>query len=287
MNNNSIIKVENLTHIYSPGTPFQVVSLADVSLEIARGEFFAVIGSTGSGKSTLVQHFNGILAPSKGKIWVCGADVSDKKQRHDLWRRVGLVFQQPEQQLFEETVFDDVAFGPRNMGFDQDEVKCRVEKALHQMGLDPVAVSGVPPFRLSGGMRRKVAIAGVLAMTPEVLILDEPAAGLDPRGRKQLMDLVEDFRREEGVTVVLVTHNMEEAALWTDRMAVLDKGHLVMEGSTREVFNRAGELRALGLNVPAPAQLMLKLRAAGKQVRTDALTNEEAVEEIARLLSEL
>ncbi|NLI11398.1 energy-coupling factor transporter ATPase [Pelotomaculum propionicicum] len=286
MNNNPIIKVENLTHIYSPGTPFQVVSLEGISLEIARGEFFAVIGSTGSGKSTLVQHFNGILAPAKGKIWVCGADISDKRQRRDLWRRVGLVFQQPEQQLFEETVFDDVAFGPRNMGFDQDEVKRRVEKALQQMGLDPATVSGVPPFRLSGGMRRKVAIAGVLAMTPEVLILDEPAAGLDPQGRKQLMDLVEDFRREEGVTMVLVTHNMEEAALWTDRMAVLDKGRLVMEGSTREVFNKAGELRALGLNVPAPAQLMCKLRAAGKQVRTDVLTNEEAVEEIARLLSE-
>ncbi len=287
MNNNSkIIKVENLTHIYSPGTPFQVVSLDEISLEIEKGEFFAVIGSTGSGKSTLVQHFNGILTPTKGKAWVCGTDTSDKRQRRNLWRRVGLVFQQPEQQLFEETVFDDVAFGPKNMGFDKVEVKRRVEKALGQMGLDPALVSSVTPFSLSGGTRRKVAIAGVLAMTPDVLILDEPAAGLDPQGRRQLMDLVEDFRRTEGVTVILVTHSMEEAALKADRMAVLDKGRLVMEGSPREVFNRAGELRALGLDVPAPAQLMHKLRAAGKQVRTDILTNEEAVEEIAKLLSE-
>lgn len=280
----AIIKVENLTHIYNLGTPFQVVSLEGISLKIEKGEFFAVIGSTGSGKSTLVQHFNGILTPTKGKVWVCGSDVSDKRQRRDLWRRVGLVFQQPEQQLFEETVFDDVAFGPRNMGLDKAEIARRVEMALFQVGLDPALVGGLPPFRLSGGTRRRVAIAGVLALKPEVLVLDEPGAGLDPLGRRQLMDLVEDFRRREGSTVILVTHSMEEAALRASRMVVLDKGRLVMEGSPREVFNRAGELRALGLDVPAPAQLMHKLRAAGKQVRTDVLTNEEAVEEIAKLL---
>lgn len=280
-----IIKVEDLTHIYSPGTPFQVTSLDGISLEIKKGEFFAVVGATGSGKSTLIQHFNGILIPTRGKLSVCGVDVSDKKPRRELWRKVGLVFQQPEQQLFEETVFDDVAFGPRNMGLGRAEVGERVNESLRLVGLDPDEVGKLSPLRLSGGMRRRAAIAGVLALRPEVLVLDEPTAGLDPQGRRQLMDRVENFRRERGITVVLVTHSMEEVARRAGRMAVLHKGRLVMEGSPREVFNRAEKLRAIGLDVPAPAKLMHKLRAAGKPVRTDVLTTGEAEEEIANLLS--
>lgn len=281
-----VIKVENLTHVYSPGTPFQVVSLDGISLEIMKGELFALVGSAGSGKTTLVQHFNGIIAPAKGKVWVCGVDVSDKNKRRDLWRKVGLVFQRPEQQLFEETVFDDVAFGPRNMGLGKDEVLGRVKEALQVVGLKIDEIGTISPFRLSGGMRRRVAIAGVLALRPDVLVLDEPAAGLDPRGRRQLMDHVENFRYERGVTVVLVTHSMEEVALRADRVAVLHKGRLAMGGTPREVFNRVVELRALGLDVPAPAGLMHKLRAAGRRVRTDVLTIEEAREEIAMILGE-
>lgn len=282
----TIIKTENLTHIYSPGTPFQVTALDNISLEIKKGEFFAVIGATGSGKSTLMQHFNGILSPTAGKVQVCGIDLSDKKQRRELWRRVGLVFQQPEQQLFEETVFDDVAFGPRNMGLDRAGVAERVNEALRLVGLEPDEVGKLSPFRLSGGMRRRAAIAGVLALRPEVLVLDEPTAGLDPRGRRQLMDRVENLRRERGITVVLVTHSMEDVARLAGRVAVLHKGRLVMEGTPREIFNRAAELRTFGLDIPAPAQLMHSLREAGKPVRTDVLTTAEAEDEIARLLGD-
>jgi energy-coupling factor transport system ATP-binding protein len=280
----SIIKIENLTHIYSTGTPFQVTSLDSISLDIEKGVFFAIIGSTGSGKSTLVQHLNGLLTPMRGKVWVCGIDTADKKQRRSLWRRVGLVFQQPEQQLFEETVFDDVAFGPRNMGLNEDEVTERVNDALCLVGLDPLVTGRMSPFRLSGGMRRKAAIAGVLALKPDVLVLDEPTSGLDPQGRRQLMGLVDEFRRTEGATIVLVTHDMEEVSLMAEYVAVLDKGRLIMEGKPREIFDHEAELSAIGLDVPAPARLMHKLRALGKPVRTNVLTTAEAEEEIARLL---
>lgn len=279
-----VIKVENLTHVYAQGTPFQVVSLDKIFLEILPGEFFALVGPTGSGKSTLVQHFNGILTPTSGKVYFCGADVSNKKSSRNLWRKVGLVFQQPEQQLFEETVFDDVAFGPRNMGLGKAEVKARVEEALLMVGLEPQKVGGLSPFSLSSGMRRRAAIAGVLAVKPEVLVLDEPTAGLDPAGRRRLMDLVAGFQSDSGITVVLVTHNMDEVARRAGRVAVLNGGRLVMEGTTREVFSRTRELYYYGLDVPEPARLMNGLRDLGKQVRTDILTAGEAEEEIAKLL---
>jgi energy-coupling factor transport system ATP-binding protein len=280
----SIIVIENLTHIYSTGTPFQVTSLDSISLDIEKGVFLAIIGSTGSGKSTLVQHLNGLLIPTRGKVRVCGIDTADKKQRRRLWRKVGLVFQQPEQQLFEETVFDDVAFGPRNMGFNEDEVTKRVNDALRLVGFDPQAAGGLSPFRLSGGMRRRAAIAGVLALKPEVLILDEPTSGLDPQGRRQLMGLVDEYRRNDGATIVLVTHDMEEVAFMAEHVAVLNKGRLVMEGKPREIFGHAAELSGIGLDVPAPARLMHKLRALGKPVRTNVLTSAEAEEEIAGFL---
>ena len=280
-----IICAENLTHVYSAGTPFEVTSLEGISLGIKRGEFFAIVGATGSGKSTLVQHFNGLLTPTSGKLWVCGVDVSGKKARRDLWRRVGLVFQHPEQQLFEETVFEDVAFGPKNMGLPRDEVRQRVIEALQLVGLDPEQAERQSPFQLSGGNMRRVAIAGVLALKPEVLVLDEPTAGLDPRGRRQLLDLVESFRQKQGTTIVLVTHNMEEVAARAERIAVLHKGRLTLQGKPREVFNRAEELRAMGLDIPVAAALMRQLREAGVPVRTDVLTNKEAEEEIARVIS--
>jgi len=280
-----IICAENLTHVYSAGTPFEVTSLEGISLGIKRGEFFAIVGATGSGKSTLVQHFNGLLTPTSGKLWVCGVDVSGKKARRDLWRRVGLVFQHPEQQLFEETVFEDVAFGPKNMGLPRDEVRQRVIEALQLVGLDPEQAERQSPFQLSGGNMRRVAIAGVLALKPEVLVLDEPTAGLDPRGRRQLLDHVESFRQKQGTTIVLVTHNMEEVAARAERIAVLHKGRLTLQGKPREVFNRAEELRAMGLDIPVAAALMRQLREAGVPVRTDVLTNKEAEEEIARVIS--
>ncbi|MDD4237568.1 MAG: energy-coupling factor transporter ATPase [Desulfotomaculaceae bacterium] len=282
----SVIKVENLTHIYAPGTPFQVTSLDNVSLEIYKGEFLAVVGATGSGKSTLVQHFNGLLKPTRGKLVVCGLDVSDKQVSRTLWRKVGLVFQRPEQQFFEETVFDDVAFGPRNMGLGKDEVKERVEEALRLAGLDPLQVGQLSPYRLSGGMKRRAAIAGVLALRPEVLALDEPTAGLDPQGRRQLLDRLENVRREWGVTIILVTHSMEEVGLLAGRVAVLNRGRLSMVGTPREVFSRAEELREMGLDIPIPAAIMTRLQAAGKPVRTDILSNSEAEAEIAKILPE-
>lgn len=279
-----VIKVENLTHIYSRGTPFEVTSLDDISLEIQKGEFYALIGATGSGKSTLVQHLNGILAPTSGKVQVCGIDLADKRKRREIWRKVGLVFQQPEHQLFEETVFDDVAFGPKNLGLSAAETRERVFDALRLVGLDPGETAQLSPFRLSGGMRRKAAIAGVLALRPEVLVLDEPAAGLDPLSRRQLMERINHLRLERGITIVLVTHNMEEAARWAGRVAVLHKGRLAMEGVTRKIFYQAEKLRALGLDVPAVIELMLCLQDFGLAADARVLTTDEAVEAIAKAL---
>lgn len=281
----SIIEIDKLSHIYSPGTPFQVTSLDSISLDIKKGVFLAIIGSTGSGKSTLVRHFNGLLTPAAGNVRVCGIDTADKKQRRNLWRSVGLVFQQPEHQLFEETVFTDVAFGPRNMGLTEAEITERVHEALRLVGLDPLEAARMSPFCLSGGMRRRAAIAGVLALKPQVLILDEPTAGLDPQGKRQLMKHIEEFRRREGATIILVTHDMEEVALMAERVAVLNRGRLVMEGKPREIFSRAAELTAIGLDLPAPARLIRQLRLLGKPVRTDVLTA-AAEEEIAGLLGE-
>ena len=279
-----IIRVENLTHIYSAGTPFEVAPLDKISLEIKKGEFYAIVGATGSGKSTLVQHFNGLLTPATGRVWACGVDIADKKARRGLWRKVGLVFQHPEQQFFEETVFEDVAFGPRNMVLSKAEVRKRVIWALKQVGLDPELAERQSPFQLSGGNMRRAAIAGVLALKPEVLVLDEPTAGLDPRGRRQLLDHIENYRREHHSTIVLVTHNMEEVAARAQRVAVLHEGRLALQGTPREIFKRAGELRAMDLDIPVPAELMRQLRGAGIPVRTGVLTNNEAEEEIARVI---
>lgn len=260
-----------------------VQALSDVSLSIEDGEFVALIGPTGSGKSTLVQHFNGLLRPPKGVVVVDGIDVGDRRaDLRALRRRVGMVFQYPEHQLFEETVFDDVAFGPRCLGFSPDETRERVRRALSLVGLDPDEVGHRSPFTLSGGQKRRVALAGVLALECPILVLDEPTAGLDPRGRRELMQLLARLNRS-GTTVVLVTHDMEEVAAWARRALLLSAGRLVADEPVRELFCRHGELlEAHGLGVPAVVQVLRRLKALGAPVAGDGLTVEEAAREILR-----
>ena len=280
-----LIETEQLTHVYAPGTPFEVAGLSDVTLNIEKGEFFALVGATGSGKTTLVQHFNGLLKPSSGRLRVCGVEVTGKNAGRCLWHKVGLVFQQPEHQLFEETVAADVAFGPRNLGLPAAQVAQRVQEAMELVGLVPAQVGQLAPLRLSGGLRRKVALAGVLALQPEVLVLDEPAAGLDPVSRNQLFERLDRLRAEKGLTVVLVTHSMEDVALWADRMAVLHQGRLVTVGRPREVFGQTASLQPYGLEAPASVELMRQLKANGLDVATGILTVDEAVEEIIAALA--
>lgn len=274
--------VEKLTHVYLPGTPLEVTALEDIDLEVRDGEFLAIIGPTGSGKSTLIQHFNGLLRPTRGRVVVNGLDLSDRRTNlREVRRQVGLVFQYPEQQLFEETVGADVAFGPRNLGFPPEEVKRRVEEALLMVGLD-LDLLDRSPFELSGGQMRRVAMAGVLAMGPRILVLDEPTAGLDPRGREEILGQVRELHRAYGLTVVLVSHQMEEVARLATRVAVLRRGRLEATGTPREIFSRAEMLEEAGLGVPAVTRLMRLLRQRGWQVREDVVTVEEAEAELAR-----
>ncbi len=273
----ALIECVGLTHIYLKDTPMQTVALRDVTLSIDTGEFVGIIGPTGSGKSTLIQHFNALLRPSGGTIRVAGIDLADPKaDRKSVRRQVGLVFQYPEHQLFEETVFEDVAFGPRNLGLDEDDVRDRVVEALRLVGVDPDRFGRRSPFSLSGGEMRRVAIAGVLAMRPQVLVLDEPAAGLDPRGKLEILGRIHALHRERGLTVVLITHSMDEAAQLTKRLVVLARGQIAMDGPARDIFQRSGELIALGLGVPAIADALGRLRQRGVAVRPGALTVEEA-----------
>ncbi|MCL6638787.1 MAG: energy-coupling factor transporter ATPase [Firmicutes bacterium] len=277
------VEVDRLTFTYTPGLPYEVTSLKDVSLVIRKGDFYAVTGSTGSGKTTLVKHFNGLLLPTAGTVRVLGVSTAGKTARRELWKKVGLVFQQPEQQIFEETVSAEVAFGPKNMRLSPREVEERVDEALSLVGL-AAEVKRLSPFALSGGQRRRAAIAGVLAMRPEILVLDEPGAGLDPPGRRSILAAIDRIRREKGTTVVFVTHNMEEVARLATRMAVFSKGRLLLEGTPRDVFARAAVLKEAGLDLPAPARLMRGLAAAGMPVRTSVLTLEEAEEEIVKVM---
>ncbi|QUL97675.1 MAG: energy-coupling factor transporter ATPase [Candidatus Fermentithermobacillus carboniphilus] len=278
------IEVRNLTHVYMRGTPSEVTALSDISFRIEDGEFVGLIGATGSGKSTLIQHLNGLLKPTSGTVLVDDMDIWAKgSSLKEVRRKVGLVFQFPEQQVFEETVFDDIAFGPENLGLSEDEVKRRVERARQMVGLSEEIMSR-SPFELSGGQLRRVAIAGIVAMEPKVLILDEPAAGLDPRGRNEILGNVKRLH-ESGLTVILVSHNMEDVARLCQRILVLDKGRLVADGSPREVFTRGDLLRSVGLRPPDVVSLMERLRQKGWKVRTDVLTVEEAYEEIVRELN--
>ena len=261
-----ILQVQNLNYIYSMGTPFQHQALEDVSFCVNRGEFIGIIGHTGSGKSTLMQQLNGLLKPTSGKILLDGQDIwSDKKLTRQARFRVGLVFQYPEYQLFEETVYQDIAFGPKNMGLSPEEIDRRVRESAAIVGLTEAQLE-VSPFDLSGGQKRRVAIAGVIAMEPEVLILDEPTAGLDPQGREEILKNIEDYRRKHNATVMMVSHSMDDVARLTDRLLVLNGSHLAMDGTPAEVFARAGELVAMGLNIPQVTRVFLELKAMGVPV---------------------
>jgi energy-coupling factor transport system ATP-binding protein len=281
------IIVKNLSYTYGAGTPFAVRALDDISFNIEEGEFVGVIGPTGSGKSTLIQHLNGLIRPSSGQIWVDGQDITAQDvDLRAVRQRVGLVFQYPEHQLFEETVSKDVAFGPRNQGLAEAEVTQRVIESLALVGLDADVLGERSPFELSGGQMRRVAIAGVLAMRPKVLILDEPTAGLDPAGRDDLLKQLQSLHSKQGMTIILVSHSMEDIARVATRLIVLHQGRLVADGTPREVFAAATQLQDIGLGVPQVTELMLALRQQGFDCPAVALSVPEAKSNILALLSE-
>lgn len=269
------IEIKHLDHIYMPGSPFETKALDDVTLTIGDGEFVGLIGHTGSGKSTLVQHLNGLMKPDHGSVIVDGMDVSDKNtDLREIRRRVGLVFQYPEHQLFEETVRKDVSFGPRNLGCSEQEIEERVVKACHQVGLSDEKLD-MSPFDLSGGNKRRVAIAGVLTMRPRVLVLDEPTAGLDPRGRNELLELIRGLHDEEGNTIVMVSHSMDDISALAQRIIVMNEGRVAMDGTPREVFAHPQELVDMHLGVPAAAQLAMELRKRGYNLPDNVYTLDE------------
>lgn len=279
-----ILEIKNLNHIYSAGTPFEHVALKDVSFSVERGEFIGVIGHTGSGKSTLMQHMNGLLKPTSGEILLDGKDIwSDKKLTRESRFRVGLVFQYPEYQLFEETVYKDIAFGPKNMKLSDAEVHERVLRAAAFVGVKPEHMEK-SPFDLSGGEKRRVAIAGVMSMEPEVLIFDEPAAGLDPRGRKDLINLIRNYRKQTGSTVIIVSHSMEDIAEMADRVIVMNKSAVAMNGTVDEVYSRGDELRAMGLNVPEITEIFAKLRSKGIDLPENVYTVEQGATILRNLI---
>ena len=269
-----ILQIEHLTHTYSAGTPFQRSAVDDMNLSMMDGEFLGIIGHTGSGKSTLIQHLNGLLKPTSGRILLQGKDIwADPKKIRDVRFQVGLVFQYPEYQLFEETVYKDIAFGPKNMGLDEADIDRRVRDAAAFVGLTE-AMLDKSPFELSGGQKRRVAIAGVIAMEPKVLVLDEPTAGLDPRGRDDILARIQDYHRAKNASVVLVSHSMEEIARNVDRIVVLSDSHVFMEGTPRQVFARADELDQVGLDIPQVTKVALALRRRGLPVDTAVYTVE-------------
>lgn len=275
------IIIENLTHVYNPKSPFETTALKDVSLTIKEGEFIGLIGHTGSGKSTLIQHLNGLLKPTSGKIVINDLDITNKEVKLKAIReKVGLVFQYPEHQLFEETVARDVIFGPLNLGLSQEEAESRAKEAIEWVGLSYEEVKDRSPFELSGGQRRRVAIAGVVAMKPEVLILDEPTAGLDPKGRDEILDQVKGLHKRYNMTVVLVSHSMEDIAKLVDRIIVMHKGSVALTGEPKEVFKHVELLEEIGLGIPQITYLMKKLKEVGKPVKEEILTVEEAKKEI-------
>lgn len=278
------IEVKDLTHIYSPDMAYRTVALDHVDLTLEQGELVCIIGHTGSGKTTLVQHLNGLLKPTSGAILADGTDINQKSpEAMALRRKTGLVFQYPEYQLFEETILKDVCFGPKNQGLSEEECLQRAERALALVGMDAKAVGEKSPFALSGGQKRRVAIAGILAMEPEVLILDEPAAGLDPAGKKAILNLVKTIRKDRNITIILISHNMGDVAEMADRVLVMDKGRLVLDGSPAQVFSHKEQLRSMGLSVPPAAEFMELVNQAGANVSEDCLTLQQAADEIIRV----
>ena len=275
-----IIRIEHLTHTYSAGTPFQRSAVEDVSLDIMPGEFLGIIGHTGSGKSTLIQHLNGLLRPTQGRILLDGKDIwAEPKKIRQVRFQVGLVFQYPEYQLFEETCYKDIAFGPKNMGLDEAEIDRRVHEAADFVGLDPALLER-SPFELSGGQKRRVAVAGVMAMRPRILVLDEPAAGLDPEGRDDILSEVKEYHKKTGTTVLLVSHSMEDIAKYANRVLVMSNKKIAMYDTVEKVFARAPELLGLGLSVPQVTKIFLKLREMGVDVPADVYTIPYAVKMI-------
>ncbi len=280
-----VLKIEELTHVYMQGTPFELKALDRVNAEIHDGEFIGLIGHTGSGKSTLIQHLNGLLKPTSGSILLDGSNITKKEVKLKYVRqKIGLVFQYPEHQLFEESVFKDIAFGPYNLGLEEAVVKKRVKEAMTQVGLDYESLKDQSPFELSGGQRRRVAIAGVLAMKPDILILDEPTAGLDPRGRDEILDQIKKYHSEEKNTIILVSHSMEDISRLADRIMVMHKGKIVLTGEPRSVFKEVELLEEIGLAAPQIAYLMKELKKRDPLVRDDVYTIEEAKEEIIRMV---
>ena len=280
----AIISVENLTHTYGAHSPFEKHAIRGVTLDIHKGELLGIIGHTGSGKSTLIQHLNGLLRPNEGRVLLDGKDIwENPKQIRSVRFRVGMVFQYPEHQLFEDTIYKDIAFGPKNMGLSEEEIDRRVRQAAAYVGLDRSLLEK-SPFDLSGGEKRRAAIAGVMAMEPEVLILDEPTAGLDPRGREQILAMIQDYRKTRNTTVLLVTHSMEDVARVADRVLVMAEGQVAMLDTVEAVFSRAEELEAIGLAVPAVTKTLLLLQRAGVAVDTAAYTVEQATAQILSLL---
>lgn len=280
-----MMKIKNLNYIYNPNTPFEKKALDNINLEINEGEFIGLIGHTGSGKSTLVQHLNGLMKPTSGDIIIDGANITKKDGNlKEVRQKVGLVFQYPEHQLFEETIYKDIAFGPRNLGLSEEEVHNRVKESMESVGLDFEELKDRSPFELSGGQKRRVAIAGVIAMKPKILVLDEPTAGLDPRARDEILGEIQKLYKKEGITIILVSHSMEDVAKLVDRILVMHRGKVEMDGKTREVFRRANELENLGLGVPQITKFMKIFKKKGNDVKDDVLTVDEAKEEILMFL---
>lgn len=277
-----ILEVKNLQHIYSAGTPFEHVALDDISFSVERGEFIGIIGHTGSGKSTLMQHLNGLLKPTAGSVALDGKDIwSNKKLTRQSRFRVGLVFQYPEYQLFEETVYKDIAFGPKNMGLKNDEIDRRVREAAGFVGITQAQLQ-VSPFDLSGGQKRRVAIAGVIAMEPEVLILDEPTAGLDPEGREEILSNIEAYRKAKNATIMMVSHSMTDVARLTDRLLVMNGAKLAMDGTPEQVFSQSQALVQMGLDIPDVTRVFLKLREMGLDI-PQVYTVDQAVQVLTSL----
>ena len=279
------IEVRDLTHIYNEGLPHESVAVKDVSFDIADGEIVGIIGHTGSGKSTLVQHLNGLIKPTSGSVVVDGKDITkDKSEMFKVRRKVGLVFQYPEYQLFEETLAKDIAFGPKNIGIEEDEIETRVRDAMAIVGLDYDEFSGKSPFDLSGGQKRKAAIAGIIAMEPSTLILDEPTAGLDPRARKQILKAVMDIHEKLGSSIVIISHNMTDIANMCGKIIVMDKGEKMMEGTPKEVFSQRTKLEAVGLSIPPALAVIDDLKKKGFGIDRTPFTAKDAADAIYEVI---
>lgn len=281
----SLIEINNLTHIYSEGLPFEKRAIDDINLKIEENEFIGLIGHTGSGKSTFIQHLNGLLKPSSGEIILDGMKVNKSSSNlTELRKKIGLVFQYPEYQLFEETIERDIAFGPGNLDLSEEEVLNRVKSSMDSVGLDYETYKDKSPFELSGGLKRRVAIAGVLAMEPKVLILDEPTAGLDPRGRDEILSEIKNIHEKRKITVILVSHSMEDVAKIAERIIVMDKGKIFLDSNPREIFRNEDKLLSVGLGIPQITSLMRALKKKGLDINEDSITVEEAKESLIKYL---